>query len=123
MPEEFVETIMLPVAWRNTDNIRSRYATSMTVQVTEYEATITFFEAQPPLLTGTPEENKATLAQMKVIPGECVAKVVISPKRLQEFVDTIQVGLNQYLQLQHEQEKLEGSNADDTNFDDANTSE
>jgi hypothetical protein len=81
---------------QNTDNIRSRYATNLVVQVTEYEVTLSFFEAQAPLLLGTPDENIESLSEIGSVPAECVSKVIISPRRLRDYVQAMQIGLEQY---------------------------
>jgi len=81
---------------QNTDNIRSRYATNLVVQVTEYEIMLSFFEAQAPILLGTPDENVETLSKIGSVPAECVSKVVISSGRLKDFIQAMQIGLEQY---------------------------
>jgi len=87
----------LPIEWHFPGNISSQYATNMVVQHTEHEFIISFFEAYPPVVLGDPEERKALLEQIKSVPAVCVARIIVAPERLAEFIQVLQDNLDKYL--------------------------
>ena len=76
----------------------SVYATNMLVQAGEDEVTLSFFEAQPPLLQGTPEENLAIL-KAQGVRADCVARVTISKNRFGNFVNAMKQIQDQLTEL------------------------
>lgn len=74
----------------------SRYATHIVVQHTEHEFIISFFEVQPPVLLGMPEEIEARLEQIESIRADCVARVIVAAERMPEFVRVLQDNLDTY---------------------------
>jgi len=86
----------LPIKWQIPEDLISRYATNLVVQHTEHEFTISFFEAEPPILLGTPEERQAALEQISSVPLKCVARVTVSASRMPEFVRVLQNSLERY---------------------------
>ena len=86
----------LPIEWHFPRDIVSRYATNMVVQHTEHEFIISFFEAYPPVLLGDAEEKKAALKQIESVPAICVARVIVAPERLAEFIQVLQDNLDKY---------------------------
>ncbi len=87
----------LPIEWHFSPNVPGRYATNMVVQHTEHEFIISFFEAYPPIVLGAPEERKAALEQIESVPAVCVARVIVAPERLAEFIQVLQDNLDNYL--------------------------
>jgi hypothetical protein len=70
--------------------VRTAYATNMMVQSTDNEFILTFFEASPPLIVGnTPDERRAAAAQIEAVDAIEVARVVIAPGRMQNFIDLL----------------------------------
>jgi len=53
----------LPIKWQIPEDLISRYATNLVVQHTEHEFTISFFEAEPPILLGTPEDSTLAIQE------------------------------------------------------------
>ncbi len=90
------ETIAVPMEMFIPDSLSTKYATNMVVQHTEHEFIIFFFEAQPPLVIGTPEEQKEALQKIKKVKAECVAKIVVAANRMPEFVNVFQTNLRQF---------------------------
>jgi hypothetical protein len=88
--------ITLPVDWHVSENIQSRYATNMVSQPIQHEFVISFFEAQPPILVGTPEENKMRFQELGAIRAECVARIIVAAERLPEFIEVLQTTLATY---------------------------
>ncbi len=94
--EQQIQKIGMPVEWDIPDTIDSRYVTNIAVQAGENEIFISFFEAQPPILTGTPEENLETLQQIKSIKAKCVGRIIVAPNTLSDIIETLQAGLHFY---------------------------
>ena len=66
----------------------SRYAHHLMVQGAEHEVVLSFFEVIPPMLSGTPEEQRAIL--QKGVRAECIARITVARARFPEFVKTMQ---------------------------------
>ncbi len=88
--------ITLPVDWHVSENIQSRYATNIVAQPIQHEFVISFFEAQPPIFIGTPEENKTRYQELGAIRAECVARIIVAAERLPEFIEALQTTLAAY---------------------------
>jgi hypothetical protein len=88
--------IPVPIEWHIPDNIQSHYASNVFVQTGQYEIIISFFEMLLPLLTGSPEENKAKIEQLGRVRAECVARIIIDPDLLPKLIDALQTTLDGY---------------------------
>ena len=85
------DEIALPIEWHCPEGIQSRYANNVLVQQGPYEFIISFFETQIPMLSGTPQENKAKLRDMGAIRAECVSKIVVSPELMEGLISALQI--------------------------------
>jgi hypothetical protein len=94
--EEQSNQISLRVDWDVPDDMVSRYVNNVFVQQGEYEFIISLFETRPPLLTGTPEENKAKLEQLGSVKAECVGRFIVAPKLVRKIIDALQTTLDRY---------------------------
>lgn len=88
MADEAIE-FKLPLEWHCSDDIISHYANNMVVQRGRNEFILSFFETRPPLVIGTPEEQRTKLAQVKSVRAECVARLIIHPSRMKDFVEVL----------------------------------
>jgi hypothetical protein len=77
----------------------------MVAQPLQHEFLISFFEAQPPILLGTPEENKARYQELGAIHAECVAKIIVAAERLPEFIQVLQTTLALYSAAKEENQR------------------
>ena len=85
----------IPIDWHFPSDIISRYATNMTVQGTPNEVIISFFELFPPMVLGpTPEATQAQVMRIKSLQAKCVARLVILPDKLPEFIEVLQKSLD-----------------------------
>ena len=82
--------VTLPLDWQLPDGTVSRYANNVVVQHTEHEFILSFFEIQPPLITGTPEEQAFKLEALGSVRAECVGRIIINPSRIQDFIQVLQ---------------------------------
>jgi len=99
----------LPLKWVVPEDLVSRYANNFTIQHTEYEFVISFFETFPPLVLGSPDERQAQLEQLESVPAKCVARIVVSPERVQDLVQILAANLETYHSMFHEKEEPDGS--------------
>ncbi len=88
--EEPEGTYTAPLEWHFGDNIIPRYATNMLVQSGDHEFYLSFFEAVPPIVMGTPEERQAQAAAVASVRAECVSRLVIARDRLPGIVRVLQ---------------------------------
>ena len=85
------ETIAVPMEMSIPDSLSTKYATNMVVQHTEHEFIIFFFEVQPPLVIGTPEEQKEALQK--------IFKPIREHIKLNKCTRAILVGHNAFFDL------------------------
>jgi hypothetical protein len=90
------QNISLPINWHVPDTIQSRYATNVIVQPGQYEFIISFFEAQPPILMGDPEENRAKLEQLGAVQAECVGRIIVAAEQMPAVIAALQTSLDAY---------------------------
>ncbi len=102
MSEE-ARQVSLKLEWRIPEGLAGRYATNMVVQRTEHEFILSFFEAYPPMVIGSPDEIKAQLEQLETVRAECIARIIVAASRMPEFVEVLQKNLQHSLS-QREQE-------------------
>ncbi len=88
--------IPIPIEWCYPDNLLSVYATTMIVQHTEHEFILSFFEARPPIILGSPEEQKEQALRLVSVKADCVARVIVSIARMPNFVQILQDNLKKY---------------------------
>lgn len=92
-----VEFRKVPLEWKFPEDLVSRYATNLVVQHTEHEFVISFFEVTPPVVLGEPEEVVSTIHQLQSVPATCVARIIVSPERLEDFIRVLEDNLETYL--------------------------
>ena len=57
------ETVEIPVEWHVGEEVMTKFATNITIQRNEHETIISFYEASPPLLFGTPAQKAVKAAR------------------------------------------------------------
>jgi hypothetical protein len=103
--EQSSSMINIPIEWTVPDSIQSQYASAVFVQSGPFEIAISFFEARPPILTGTPEENKAKLEQLGAIQGKCVGRIIVDPDLVPKFIEALHAGLEGYRAYKSSEER------------------
>ena len=63
-----------------------QYATNFAVQRAEHEYIVSFFTVNPPLVLGTPDEQREVLQKLGPVPVTCVGRFVIAIGRMGDFV-------------------------------------
>jgi hypothetical protein len=102
--EQQTEEREVPIEWIVPDSIVSQYATNMIIQHFEHEFILSFFETQPPLIIGIP--SKEQLESLKSVKSTCIARIVIAPERMQNFVNALQTNLEKWLSKQRSPEAI-----------------
>lgn len=80
----------VPLKYNIPDNLITRFATNMVVQIIETEFKISFFEQSPPIRLNTSQPPP------KEVLSNCVASVIVSADRLPNFIKVLQRQLDQY---------------------------
>ncbi len=70
-------SIELPLHFNMPVNMPSVYATNMLIQASEHEIVISFFEAQPPVVSPD-DENRLENLKKVGIRADCVARVTVA---------------------------------------------
>jgi hypothetical protein len=100
-PEQNVQTrYTLPVQFYVPDNIVPRYVTNITVQPFKDEFIVSFYEAYPPLLLGTPEQNDQKINEMPGIVAKCVSQIIVSANRFPNFAKAMTDAINLQVEFQ-----------------------
>jgi hypothetical protein len=86
----------LPFDWTFPEGLVSRYANNIIVQHSQNEFIISFFEARPPLLIGTLERIERVQRETKSLSAECVARIVVSPQKMRDFVKVMTRNMETY---------------------------
>jgi hypothetical protein len=86
----------VPIDWHYPDGLVSRYADNLVVQHTPDAFVLSFFEVQPPLLTGSPEEKQARLQHIETVRAECVARVIVPPGQIESIIRVLQENADTY---------------------------
>lgn len=75
----------IPIRWHVPDNLISKYATNIIVQVSENEFVISFFELPPPLILNPAED----LPKLDSVTAQCVARIIVANNKMPEFLDVL----------------------------------
>jgi hypothetical protein len=69
------------------DDLQSHFISSIVVQQEPDRFILTFFEIWPPAIIGeTDEEKQQILESLDYVEAKCVARIVLSPSKMEEFL-------------------------------------
>jgi hypothetical protein len=85
------ETIALNIIHRFPEGLQLTFSDNIAVQHTPSEFTITFAQVKQPLVT-----TSADYDAMKTITAEVVARIVLTPSKMAEFIQTLQENWGMY---------------------------
>jgi hypothetical protein len=74
----------IPVDWHIPEDLPILFVNNMTIQFTEHEFILTFYELAPPPLLGPLAEQK--LEQMEKVSAVAVARIAVAAGRLPGFI-------------------------------------
>lgn len=107
MADQDLERNGIPIKWDFGD-VRSVYATNLVVQAGEGDIFVAFFEIRPPIMFSEADREGITS-----VTAQCVARVVISPDRMQGFIDAMQRNLNEYLSRNVQRSQIHDESGDE----------
>lgn len=82
--------MQIPLKWRITDSVVTRFASNIVVQTIENEFKVSFFELKPEIkLSPSDPLPQEVLA-------DCVASVIITADRMPKFIGALQAQLDKY---------------------------
>lgn len=91
-----VRIVNLPIVWNTPDHIISRYVTNMVVQSVDSEMKLSFFEIKPDIQL----DGNRPITEVR---ADCVASIIVTPSRMQQFMEVMQ----QHLDKQNKIAKLQ----------------
>ncbi len=95
MEEPSIGNRSIPLVWIVPAGTLPRYANHIVLQQIDQDFLLSFFVALPPIIVGTPKERMAQAEQVTTLQAECVAQIIITPQRLQQFLEVFTGGLQQ----------------------------
>ena len=93
-----IQGVGVRLKWNVPENIITRFASNIVVQLIENEFKISFFEINPDIRLGI--ENKIPTE----VKANCVASIIVTAERLPAFIEVLQRQINMYLQLKSNSE-------------------
>jgi len=79
------------------DDLRSHFVSSILVQHQPDFFILSFFELWPPAILGeSNEEEKAALEAVDHVDAKCVARLVVTPDKMRDFVEAMSRNLANY---------------------------
>lgn len=79
------------------ETLDSHFVSNIVVQHQPDHFIISFFEVWPPPILGdTPEERRRALESIEEVEAKCVARLVVTPARMREFIDTMSENWERY---------------------------
>lgn len=71
------------------EEVVPQFVTHMTVQATPMEFILSFFQANPPLLSGDDDSQRKQLAELSSIRPRCLARVVVATPRMPQIISVL----------------------------------
>jgi hypothetical protein len=79
------------------DDLQSHFVSNIVVQHQADYFTLSFFEIWPPAIFGeTEEEKQQALDAMEQVEAKCVARLVLTPAKMKEFVQVMSENLSNH---------------------------
>ncbi len=99
MPEKKTPmTRQVPLNRIYPENLQTYFVSNMVVQHDPDIFILSFFEAfAPPILGDSPDEIKSFVEKIEKVDAKCVARIVVTPSKMKEFVHVLTDNLNKYI--------------------------
>lgn len=82
------------------ENLQSHFVSNVVVQHQPDIFILSFFEVWPPAILGdTNEEKRKALEAIDRVEAKCVARLVLTPSKMREFVETMAENLQNYEEM------------------------
>src|SRR3970040_2224479 len=96
------EGIALPFFFIGTEEIPIQLSNLQVIQHVQQEFIITFAQFAPPLVIGTPEEQREQVKAKPYLPVKTVARVAMSPERVLDLIKALQENHDRWKRTQGE---------------------
>jgi len=88
--EEESDTLPLAFEREVPESISTHYSNHVLVTRGEYEYYLFFYEAEPPVIFGTPEQKKKQRENLKSVKAKCVSRVVVPNALMPKLLKAIE---------------------------------
>ena len=80
----------IPLKREYPEDLESNFVSNIVVQHQSDHFVLSFFEVWPPPVLGdTEEEREHILDSIEEVEAKCVARLVVTPRRMREFIDVM----------------------------------
>ncbi len=86
----------VPIVVTGMEDVPILFSNQFYVQHHQTEFIVTFCQIQPPLLIGTPAEQRQQAEHINSVPAKVVARIGLTPQRMTELVRALQENLQNY---------------------------
>lgn len=90
------EEIKLPFFFIGTEDVPIQLSNMQAIQHVQQEFIITFAQFAPPLVVGTPEEQKEQVKAKPYLAVKTVARLAMSPERVLNLIGALQENYNKW---------------------------
>lgn len=99
-------TIRIPVDYQVPDDATPSYVNNLVIQHTESEFVIHFFYTRLPIILGESDEAllKEKLTRIEAVHPQFVKSIIVSPQKMQDFIDALQGNLDKFTAEQRNDE-------------------
>jgi hypothetical protein len=88
--------------------LESHFVTNFVVQHQPDHFVLSFFEVWPPPILGdTEKERQDQIEKVDYIDANCVARVIVTPDKMSEFLHTISENIKKYEEMMSVKSKLD----------------
>ena len=90
------EQIELPFFFIGAEDVQIVLSNLQVIQHVQQEFIITFGQFSPPIVMGSPEEQKEQVKSKPYLPVKTVARVAMSPERVANLIEALQSNLGKW---------------------------
>ncbi len=104
--QSFLPSIEIPIEWNIPPGLPTKYVTNLTIQATESEYIVCFYELFPPIVTGPAKNKFEAFNLLGSVKAECIGRFVISADRFPAFVEAMggAIKVHESIQIQRQKE-------------------
>jgi hypothetical protein len=90
------ETVQLPLLLEGADQVPILHSNVFLSQEHQNEFFVTFGQVSPPILLGTPEQQRKQAQELSYVSAKVIFRLALSRARLKELIDVLQKQLDLY---------------------------
>lgn len=89
--------VKIPIERIIPDSLSSKFSNNVVVQFQDDSFIISFFEVIPPMVISDSEtERKKILESIKSVKAECVARIIVTPQKMEEIIAVMSQNLQNF---------------------------